>query len=199
MANREEALRRIFEATLPADRLGDEQRRELLAHLDDAVEAKVAGGVPEMEAVGRAFEELGDLKKIAQSFPAPAAPALATTTGVRVYPWAEHGYFLLLFFAFAQFVIAPKLIALFPRTRVAMPGLTLMFWEVGRFMRDQWWATAVTLLMLAWALVRYRKSVRWRMALDLGYGVAGILLFVGIFVSVVLPFVTLLEGLSARR
>jgi hypothetical protein len=27
----------------------------------------------------------------------------------------------------------------------------------------------------------------------------GILLFVGIFVSVVLPFVTLLEGLSARR
>jgi hypothetical protein len=66
-------------------------------------------------------------------------------------------------------------------------------------MRDQWWATAVTLLLLAWALVRYRKSVRWRMALDLGYGVAGILLFVGIFVSVVLPFVSLLEGLSARR
>ena len=61
MPNREEALRKIFDSTWVSGRLTADQKRELLAHLEDAVEAKVGAGVPEMDAVGQAFAELGDL------------------------------------------------------------------------------------------------------------------------------------------
>lgn len=110
MANREEALRNIFEATGVDARLTDEQKRELLTHLEDAVEAKVAAGLPEMDAVGQAFVELGDLKTIARGFPSTPAAAV-TPEGAALDRWfrgaAETGYLLILFFAFIQFIITP--------------------------------------------------------------------------------------------
>jgi hypothetical protein len=122
MANREEALRRIFDGTGAGARLTDDQKRELLAHLEDAVEAKVDAGIPEMEAVGQAFAELGSLKKL--RFPA-AAPALSTTLGGLFQPWsgglAEMGFLLLLCFTFVQMLITPALVRVFLDVRVAMP------------------------------------------------------------------------------
>lgn len=194
MPNREEALLRIFEATGAAARLSEEQKRELLGHLDDAVEAKIAAGVPEMDAVGQAFIELGDLRKIAKGFPS-AAPVVATPDG-PVLRLAEHGYALLLFFTFMQLIVLPKMLNLFLRVRVPVPGLTLFFWSVSDAMRSYWGVVAIALLGLAWTLIRVRKPGTWRTTLDLTLGIGGAILLSGVFVGVLLPFVTLLEGLT---
>jgi len=194
MPNREEALRKIFETTAASARLSDEQKRELLAHLDDAVEAKVAAGVPEMDAVGQAFEELGDLKRIAKEFPS-ATPVVATTAGPWIYI-AEHGYALLLCFTFIQMMVVPKLLQVFVKSRVVMPRTTLFLWDLSAAMREAWWVVAVVLLALGWAVFRVRRPGKWRIALDLLLGLGGTLLLGAAFVGVLLPFIALLERMT---
>jgi hypothetical protein len=171
MPNREEALRKIFEATGP--RLSDDQTRELLAHLDDAVEAKVDAGVPEMEAVGQAFAELGSLKKL--RFPEPA-PAVVTTSGGLVEPWigggAEMGYLLLLMFTFIQLLVTPALVNVFVQVRVALPRATILFWNLSDAMRTYWPLVAIALAALGVLLVRVPLA------------------------GVLLPFVSLIESIA---
>ncbi|MBI3858245.1 MAG: hypothetical protein HY293_21390 [Planctomycetes bacterium] len=199
MANREEALRRIFEATGVEARLSDEQKRELLAHLEDAVEAKVAAGIPEMDAVGQAFVELGDLKRIARSFPAPAAVA-ATAEGPRFRVWSgslgEMGYLFLLFFTFVQLLITPALVQVFIKVRVPLPGLTLLFWTLSGSMRTYWPLLAAALIGLAVVLYRFRRPGKGRTALNLVLGLGSAALLGGVFAGVLLPFVSLLQGLQ---
>jgi hypothetical protein len=200
MANREEALRRIFEATGVSARLTDDQKRELLAHLEDSVESKIGAGAPEMDAVGQAFAELGDLEKIARNY--PKAPALATSTGVMIEPrvggLAEMGYCLLLFFTFVQLVITPVLLKFFVKLHVPMPGLTVLFWTLSDVMRTFWPALALTLAALAAAVIRARRTGKWKIALDLSLGLLGAALLGGVLAGVLLPFVSLIEGMTRR-
>jgi hypothetical protein len=193
MPNRDEALRNILEAA--GARLSDDQKRELLGHLDDAVEAKVDAGIPELEAVGQAFAELGSLKKL--RFP---EPAVATAGGGFVEPriggGAEMGYLLLLLFTFIQLLITPALVNVFVQVRVAVPGLTMAFWSLSDAMRAYWPLVAIALVALAVLLFRVPRPSKWRALLNLSLTVGGAALLGGVLAGVLLPFVNLIEGLA---
>lgn len=200
MVNREEALRRIFEATGTGARLTDDQKRELLAHLDDAVEAKVDAGIPEMEAVGQAFAELGSLTKL--RFP-EASPALATAGGGLLRPWIDAtsamGYLLLLLFAFLQMIVTPSLVEAFLTVQAPLPGLAVVFRELSDLMRAYWPLVALALAGLAVLLVHVPRKGAWRPLLDFSMGVGGVALLGGVFAGVILPSVALLQGLALGR
>ena len=200
MANREEALRKIFEATGAGTRLTDDQKRELLAHLDDAVNAKVDAGMAEMEAVGQSFAELGSLKKL--RFPEPA-PALAMTSGNMIEPLigggAEMGYLLLLFFTFLQMVVTPAIVHVFVKVRMPVPGVTLLFWTLSDAMRTYWPLVVIALVALGVLLVRGRRTAKGRPFLTLALTLGGALLLGGALAGVLLPFVTLLQGQTQSR
>jgi len=79
MGSREPALRSLLESARGAEGLTVEQRQELLDHVEDAVESKVAAGRAELDAVAEAFRELGDLRPIASAFPRAWSPAALTS------------------------------------------------------------------------------------------------------------------------
>jgi hypothetical protein len=202
MANREAALRSIFEAIGDSARFNEDQKRELLGHLDDAVEAKIAAGVPEMEAVAQAFTEFGDLKRIAKEFPA-VAPVVATAGAPAVQAWGSAGfgrvgYAHLLFFTFAQLLIVPSISGVALRLHRTLPNLTLAFLTFSEEMRRYWPAVLLGMGVLGAAQFLLRRPGKWMCALDVILGLLGTLLLAGVFVGVLLPFVTVLEGLQRR-
>jgi len=201
MANREDSLRRIFEATGVTARLSDEQKRELLTHLEDAVESKVAAGVPEMEAVGQAFTELGDLEKIARQFPTPV-PVAVTPEGIRVLGDPRNLVWIALshlgFFAFLSWFVTPRFAEVFRQVRVPVPGLTLLFMKAGDLLRSSPLVPAAALLLLGAAIVVLRRkplSVAASYALLL----ISVGLCIGLAVGLFLPLISLLEGIGTRR
>jgi hypothetical protein len=201
MPNREEALRRIFEATGVSARLSDEQKRELLGHLEDAVEAKVGAGVPEMDAVGQAFEELGDLKKIARDFPPPPEALAATPHGFINLWWggaAEMGYLLLLFFTFVEMMILPSFAVVYAKAHTALPGLTVLCLTIAGLMRDNWPIVVAALLVLGIALYRFRRQGVWRRVIEGVLLLGGAVLCGGVLAGATLPLISLLEGTWRR-
>ena len=158
MSNRDDALSSIFDATGVSVRLTDDQKRELLAHLDDAVQAKVDAGVPEMDAVGRAFIELGPLKKIVEQY--PAGPAAVTPEGGLLATWSRgaalKGLALLGILAFLQTFLTPKFEMLFQETGTVVPSLTL--WFMSAFQGDALIAVGLVLAALAVAQVVARRK-----------------------------------------
>ncbi len=99
MGSREQALRSLVQGTA-AGRLTVEQRQELVDHLEDAVEAKVAAGAGELDAVAAAFRELGDLKAIGSAYPRAWSPA-ALTSGI-------FGYAAMLALLFFAIFVTPR-------------------------------------------------------------------------------------------
>jgi len=200
MPNREEALRRIFEATGVSARLTDDQKRELLAHVEDAVEAKVGAGVPEMEAVGQAFSELGDLEKIAGQFPGPQPVAvtpegpLSLETG-RALTWSAFCFFAL--FLALSWYVTPKFAAVFQQVRVPLPGLTALFLTISQGFRPLPVLLGVVVLLSVLEKFGLRRI---RIPRPIGYVllVASVTLCVGLVVSLFLPLVSLLEGIGRR-
>jgi hypothetical protein len=200
MGNREEALRRIFDATGVGTRLTDDQKRELLAHLEDSVEKKVGAGVPEIDAVGQAFSELGDLKKIARQF--PDKPALATPEGLvldRWFPGAGWTAFaLFVFFIFIEITIIPGFAQVFQKARVPIPGLTIMFVNLSQVMRGSWPVTAAFALALGAALWLSRRSGFLGKAAHVGFFLFAATLCAAVVVATCLPLLSLLEGIGRR-
>ena len=200
MPNREEALRRIFEATGVSARLTDDQKRELLAHLEDAVEAKVGAGMPEMDAVGQAFVELGDLEKIVRQYPKPA-PTAVTPEGFIHLWWggaAEMGYLLLLFFAFVEMMILPSFAVVFANAHIPLPGLTILCLTLAGWMRDSWPVVLVALAALGAALTRVRRLGRWRPAVEAALVLPGAVLCAAALAAATLPLISLLEATWKR-
>jgi hypothetical protein len=201
MPGREESLRRIFEATGVSARLTDEQKAELLTHLEDAVETKVAAGVPEMEAVGQAFTELGDLEKIARQFPTPA-PVAVTPEGIRVLGDTRNLAWIALahvgFFAFLSWFVTPRFAEVFRQVRVPLPGITLLFVKLGDLLRSSPLVPLGALLLLVVAIGVLRRK-------PLPAGAAYVLLVIsvalclGLAAGLFLPLISLLEGIGARR
>lgn len=126
MSNREEALRKIFEATGVSGRLTDDQKRELLTHLEDAVAAKTAAGTAEVDAIGQAFAELGPLPRIADQLSLQARLLAAWSRGA-----ALKGLALLGLLAFFQAFLTPRFAHFFQETGAAAPGLLMMFVSAG--------------------------------------------------------------------
>ena len=201
MGNREEALRRIFDAAGVGARLTDDQKRELLAHLEDSVEKKVAAGVPEIDAVGQAFSELGDLKKIARQFPGKPAAAV-TPEGLLLDRWFPSAgwtaFALLLFFIFIETTIVPGFARVFQKAGVPIPGLTMMFIDLSVVMRASWPVTAGFALALGTALWLSRRSGRLGKAAHVGFFLLGAALCAGVVVATSLPLLSLLEGIGLR-
>jgi len=196
MPNREEALRKILEVASPG-KLTEEQRRELLAHLDDSVEAKVAAGTDELDAVALAFQELGDLEKIARKF--PERPAAVTPEGWVWGSWSlEAGYVLFLTFAGLLAFISPRLVRMFDSCKAPMPGLTLLCVDLGTALREFWWLAVPALVALGWGVIRFRRSAHRRWT-GLAFSVLSVVLCAVAVVAVALPFMTLLDGIGARR
>jgi hypothetical protein len=201
MPNREAALRKIFEATGVSARLTEDQKRELLAHLEDAVETKVGAGVPEMDAVGQAFVEMGDLEKIARQFPKAVPPAAVTPEGFLRLWWggaAEMGYLLLLFFALIEITIMPSFAVIFSKARVPLPGLTLMALSLSLPMREWWPLVVLGLVALGVAIYRIQRWGRWRRAVEAVLVLGGAALCALALAATALPLVSLLEGTWKR-
>lgn len=198
MASREEALRKIFETLGASSRLNEEQKRELLTHLEDAVEAKVGAGVPEMDAVGQAFAELGDLGKIGRQFPV-AAPAALTAEGVRfltdgrAYAWMAFCFFA--FFLTLTWFVTPRFGDVYGQVKVPLPTVTRLLLAFSDLLRSGPGMAVMVLLMggsLIHALRRPHVSTPVVFALLLG----SVALCVGLVVALFLPLLSLLEGIG---
>lgn len=194
MASREGSLRNVL-ATVPGSvRLTDEQRREILAHLDDSVDAKTAAGVPEVEAVAQAFVELGDVRKIVRRFPPPSL--LSTPEGVKIIATArERGWTafgLLTFFMIVQGVITPKFATVFRTVNVRPPLLSQVFIELS----NAWLLpVAVLVLVAVGVLIHAMPRLRAPWAASCGLLVLAWSLCLGLLVALSLPLLALLEGI----
>ena len=201
MANREEALRRIFEATGVNARLTDDQKRELLAHVEDAVEAKVGAGMPEMDAVGQAFGELGDLEKIARQFPDKPAAAV-TPEGVTVLPdtraYGWMAFCFLTFFIVMGSYVAPKFAAIFGQVKVPLPGLTVLFMSLSNALGSAVGLTGLAVFFGGLLVLRWRK-VRVPRQVSLTVMIGSVVLCLGLAISLFLPLIALLEGVGRHR
>jgi hypothetical protein len=201
MSHRDDALRRIFDATGVSGRLTDDQKRELLTHLDDAVQAKVDAGVPEMDAVGQAFVELGPLRKIVEQYPADSAAVtpegglLATLSrGASL-----KGLALIALLGFIQAFVTPKFVALFADTAIPVPSLTALFLTGCReellvavalvlgalfvaqvVARWRCWTPATIRRLRITALAVYGAVAVWCAALSVGCGMGVARLFQGV-------------------
>lgn len=196
MSNREEALLRIFEATGVSGRLTDDQRRELLTHLEDAVASKVAAGAAEIDAIGRAFAELGPLPRIADAL-SPAGTRLATWSRGA----ALKGVALLAVFSFIQVFLTPKFAWLFEDTGVEVPWLMGVF--VGRAEgMDFLVALLGTMLIATGILQRVARRKGWAGATQARLKVSALALYgivatlcAGLVLGCGLPGVTLFGSL----
>ena len=199
MSSREEALRRILGAAA-AGRLTEEQHRELLGHLEDSVEAKVAGGASEIDAVALSLEELGDLGKIARQFPGPK-PAAATPDGAVIAEGTAYAALALTFVGFfgilGHFVV-PKLAEVFRQTRVPLPALTAFYIAAGDLLASHPLPAAAGLLALGAAAWRFRRS-RVPRAVGAWALVLAAALCLGLVAALFLPLLSLLQGMGGAR
>ncbi len=199
MSSREESLRRVLDAALGDRRLTADQRREIVAHLDDSVEAKVAGGVSEVEAVASAFLDLGDLRRISRQF--PGRPAAVTPEGVTPVASAPTtvwtAYALLVFFFTMQTCVTPRFADIFHQAKVPMPGLTVLFVSISQFVQGAPLVVLLALAGLAAALVHFRRR-RLLPGVVLGMTVASFALCLGLVAGLCLPLLSILQGGGAR-
>lgn len=140
MGRHEETLRRILQATGAFREVTEEQGRELITHLEEAIEEKTASGVAEPEAFARAFEEMGDLSKIARQFPRPE-PTLVTPEGwmMSIPARAATAYAYLLVFCALQFAITSPMYSTLEYLRRPNAGV---LWRLGGWMAENPWIVA---------------------------------------------------------
>lgn len=200
MAGREESLRNIL-ATVPGSgRLTDEQRKEIVAHLDDSVDAKVGAGTPEVEAVAQAFVELGDVRKIVRRFPPPSL--LSTPEGVRIVADARYrgwmSFGMLVFFVLLQTVVTPKFAAIFKQVGVRPPPLSQFFIGMSGALGVDFLPVALLALIALAALIQALPRLPGPRAASYGLLVVAWSLCLGLLLGLSLPLMRLLEGIGRR-
>lgn len=200
MGSREESLRNVLAAVPGSATLTDEQRREIVAHLDDSIDAKISAGVPEVEAVAQAFVELGDVRKIARRFPAP--PLLTGPEGLQIVAasraraWTAFG--LIAFFTFVQFLITPRFADVFRRVKVEPPLLSRFFIGISNALYGGFLPLAIVALVGLAALIRGMPRLRAARSVSYALLVLGWSLCLGLLVALSLPLVALLEGIGRK-
>jgi hypothetical protein len=200
MAGREESLRNILAAVPGSVGLTDEQRKEIVAHLDDSVDAKIGAGTPEVEAVAQAFVELGDVRKIARRFPPP--PLLSTPEGIRIIAASRYragtALGLLMFFMIAQRTITPQFVEVFNAVKVQPPLLSEFFIGMSAGLIDGFLiklliaGAGLGTVVYALPLTRAPRTVSY------GLLVVACSLCLGLLVGLSLPLMRLLEGIGRR-
>src|SRR5262245_15613542 len=199
MDERRELLRRLLSATGAAGRLSPEQHEEILGHLEDSVEAKIAGGASEMEAGVRALEELGDIGKIAGQFPKAPVAALATADGPG-FRWAVHGtivesFLVFLAFCLFQLFVMPKVIEVFVQVGVGLPPVTRFFVELCHLMGRVPLATLAIAGVIGTALLVFARRPYVRQAAFL-LGLLSIILTIGGVIGATVPLVAIGSGIG---
>lgn len=196
MGTREEALRRILEATAAARNLSEDERRELLAHLEDSVEDRVRAGTPEAQAIAQALEEMGNLEAIARQFRA-VRPVAVTPEGqtlpVRVASLAAAC--ALLTFCAVQLMVTPRFAMIFDQVDVPLPAMSVFFLGLSSLMRECTWFIVLALPFAGWGLLRLGRSRQWR-ALAVAASIASITFFMALVLALGLPLLSLLRALS---
>ncbi|MBI2900894.1 MAG: hypothetical protein HYY17_11975 [Planctomycetes bacterium] len=197
MATREEALRRILDAARGAERLTEEQRCELAAHLDESVDAKVRSGMGETEAVGRAFEELGNVEKIARGF--PPSPAAATPEGwTWIFPTARGSalrtYLFLVFFVVVQIFVTPRFSDVLRSLSVELPLVTTIALRSAEAMKTGWWLVISALIAAGAMLPRLGRTGRGRFLWFGAYVGTGLLCLAAVS-ALLLPLLSLVQAI----
>ena len=193
MATREELLRRLLDAT-DARVLTDDQRRELAHHLEDSVDAKIRAGMPEVEAITQAFEDLGNITKVVQRYPRTLitlsleeAQFLSNTRGLAITT--------LVMLAIVQLTLMfalPKFNNVFLELNTPLPTLTLLTLNISSFMKNFWFLTLPLFAGLLWVSWRF-ASHRLARPVLIGARVTVSLLFMFIIIAMFLPLFSLLE------
>ncbi len=191
---RDDVLRRILESTVDTRALGEDRTREILAHLEDSMEAKLRDGLPETEALARALEEFGDLRQAAGR----GAPLLVTPEGATFRGGFSRALLLyvnvLLFVAF-ELIVTRKFTGILGGMNLELPTPYMFFEAIASALSANGAATALGLAGLGvalFALARTRWMARAWNWLALGLG----LLLIAAFFSVVLPMMSALEGIA---
>ncbi len=149
MDTRKEALRRILADAAPE--LADDDRRELLAHLDDAVEAGMRAGLSEDQAAARAVADLGDVKRIAADLGRARLKAVLRERSVNVVGFCIFAEVVLLIWT-----MAPGCARVFADMCLPMPQALAFFVQLGQAMRIGW--PVVLLLSAGVAVLVFRRS-----------------------------------------
>ena len=191
---REDALRRIVEATL-GSRFTIERRRELADHLEDSIRGKVDGGMGEADALAQSLEELGDLDRIAASYPA-AGPALVTPEG-----WTNTGSiwtcfaYVVMFTAFHS-IVTVRFSELIRGLSVERPSLFGAVATTAEWLAASWPMTFGALIAIGlacWRLNRVPAARRAAPPVSLGLF---ILLLASMFIAI-LPFIGVMDAITA--
>jgi hypothetical protein len=193
MSDRREALRNLLDAE-GAQRLTEEQRLEILSHLEDSVDAKVAAGMTEEEAVTRALEGLGDLGKISRDF--PSGNMAVTPEGWWIQSWSlEQGYLLLLFFVGFQGFITVPTIHLCRELHLELPAMARFFLDLGEGLLTEWPLVLPVLVAVGWVVVRLRRT-RVRKTFGVMFTAVSLMLFLASLLALAMPIVNLMSGIG---
>lgn len=149
METREQALHRIL-AEAGAE-LSEDDRRELVAHLDDAVDLRVRAGEPEDRAIASAVAELGDLRRIAGALQGTRLAEVKRRVNSRL------AFTMIVYFAAMQFFMAPRCVRIFDKLHLPMPAVLAGFVALAEAMWAAWPLVLVALAGLGWLFLRTRR------------------------------------------
>lgn len=196
MADRTATLTRIFDAAGLSARMTPDERRELVAHLEDSMNSKVDDGASELEALGAAFEATGDLRRVADRMP----------RGSRLAAWSRgaawKGLALVGLFGFIQTFLTPKFNQLFQETGVRVPPLMRFYSHDSQSLGDFALILAISMIGVAAAIALGRRRgwteqtlTRLRATSLSLYGAAA-LLSLGLVAGGVPAVISLFQGLG---
>ena len=193
MPDRRETLRKLLEKS-GAKGLTQEQYSEILAHLEDSVEAKVTRGMGEEESIARALHELGDLRRII--FELPSGDSAVTPEGWRVRAGSlEGGFVVLLAFIVVQVFLSIPLIHLCMELGLQVPGISRFFMDVGEGFLADGPIDIPVVLAAGWVVIRLRRH-RLRKGLGIAVTSITVTLFLASVLALALPILNLLSRIG---
>lgn len=188
MSPREPWIRSVLEATGVARLYPPDALREIVAHLDDAVDAKVRSGSEEGPALAEALQEVGDLKSLAARYPRGASG------GALASGYLAAVVFVVLLILQTMYVV-PGVVGAFHRAHVELPALTHVTVAISAWVARGWFVLLLAAAALGWAAWRYRSN-RWvSFGVPLVGLVAGITTSLSAF-SLLLPLISLMVGIG---
>ena len=175
-------------------RLSEEQQLEVLAHIEDSVTAKVREGLSEADSIGRAFEEFGDIERIAK----PHSPLAVTPEGGIFLPSTSRlavlSYVNIAIFCLLQWFVTPKFDGVLHSLSVELPFLTKLFLRICTVLCAGWPVALVALIAVAWSFRWVCRRIPRPVWFLITLAASG--LVVGLLLALALPLLKIEQGLS---